>query len=154
MAVVKTLEKWFIAVYGGDGKLIRNRTVGPYFVSYILRKIDGQWLIEKSNTGRATPSAPRLTKVEATTEAASGKQFFVRLTGEDFLSEIVHIKIIGEGCPESNPCVIPNSALLKHSKLSGSIIENIPLTLASGEFSIVAHNGESKASNALTLRVP
>lgn len=153
MAVVKTLEKWFIAVYGGDGKLIRNRTVGPYFVSYILRKIDGQWLIEKSNTGRATPSAPRLAKVEAMTEAASGKQFFIRITGEDFLSEIVHIKIIGEGCPENNPCLIPNSVLLKHSKLSDNLIENIPLTLASGAFLVVAHNGESKASNSLTLTV-
>ncbi len=153
MAVVKTLEKWFIAIYGGDGKLIRNRTVGPYFVSYILRKIDGRWLIEKSNTGRTTSSPPKLAKAEATTEAAGGKQFFVRLTGEDFLSEIVHVKITGEGCPENNPCVIPNSALLKHAKLSDTVIENVPLTHSPGDFQIFLHNGESQASNPRTLTV-
>lgn len=56
-AVVKTLEKWFIVEYLTDGTLHKTKTVGPYFVSYILRKIDGRWLIEKSNTARAK-SAP------------------------------------------------------------------------------------------------
>jgi DNA-binding winged helix-turn-helix (wHTH) protein len=55
LAVVKTLEKWFIAEYQNDGRLIRNKYVGPYFVSYIVRKVGGQWLIEKSNTARANP---------------------------------------------------------------------------------------------------
>ena len=55
-AVVKTLEKWFIAEYFEDGTLHKNKTVGPYFVTYILRKIDGKWLIEKSSTARAKPS--------------------------------------------------------------------------------------------------
>ena len=154
MAVVKTLEKWFIAVYGADGKPIKNRTVGPYFVSYVLRKIEGRWLIEKSNTGRATPSPPHLTNVVTTTEAAGGRQFFIRITGENFLDEIVQIKITGEGCSESNPCTVSNRDLREHSKISGTVIENVPLTLASGEFQIVALNGESQASNPIQLTVP
>lgn len=56
-AVVKTLEKWFIAEYHlENGTLLKNKTVGPYFVTYTLRKINGKWLIEKSNTARAKPT--------------------------------------------------------------------------------------------------
>ncbi|HEY0657616.1 MAG TPA: winged helix-turn-helix domain-containing protein [Pyrinomonadaceae bacterium] len=54
-ATIKTLEKWFIAEYLSDGTLFRNKTVGPYFVTYSLQKKDGRWLIEKSNTARAKP---------------------------------------------------------------------------------------------------
>ncbi len=39
-ATAKTLEKWFIAEYKTDGTLVKNKTVGPYFVHYILRKVD------------------------------------------------------------------------------------------------------------------
>ncbi len=56
-AVVKTLEKWFIVEYRKDGTLLKTKNVGPYFVSYILRKADGHWLIEKSNTARAEPAS-------------------------------------------------------------------------------------------------
>lgn len=52
-AVVKTLEKWFLAEYRAGGTLLKNKTVGPYAVTYNLRKTDGQWLIEKSSTARA-----------------------------------------------------------------------------------------------------
>ena len=55
-AVVKTLKKWFIVEYRKDGTLLKTKNVGPYFVSYLLRKIDGHWLIEKSNTARANPA--------------------------------------------------------------------------------------------------
>jgi len=58
-AVVKTLEKWFVAEYQKDGTLLKNKTVGPYFVIYTVRKIDGQWLVEKSNTARAKPTPAR-----------------------------------------------------------------------------------------------
>ena len=153
-ALVKTLEKWFIAEYRSDGTLIKNKHVGPYFVSYVVKKIDGRWLIEKSNTARANLPTPRLSAVEATTAVVKDKQFFVRITGEDFLHEVVYFKVIGVGCPETDPCKVPNSALRLVSRIGETTIENVPLTLASGEFSIVAHNGESKVSNALTLRVP
>ena len=52
-AVVKTIEKWFVAKYGSDGNLLENRNIGPYAVTYNLRKINGKWLIEKSSTARA-----------------------------------------------------------------------------------------------------
>lgn len=153
-ADVKTLEKWFVAIYFDNGTLQKNKYVGPYFVSYNLRKVDGRWLIEKSNTARANPSPPRLLNVEPAAQIVGGQQFFVKLTGEDFLPELIYIKVVGEGCPQDNPCLIPNSALRKHSKLSETTIENVPLTLTSGEFLIYAQNGESKASNPINLSVP
>ncbi len=55
-ALVKTLEKWFVVEYHTDGTLLKTKNVGPYFVSYALRKIGGRWLIEKSNTARAEPA--------------------------------------------------------------------------------------------------
>lgn len=56
-AVVKTLEEWFIVEYLTNGTLHKTKTVGPYFVSYILQKVGGQWLIERSNTARANPAS-------------------------------------------------------------------------------------------------
>jgi DNA-binding winged helix-turn-helix (wHTH) protein len=55
-AVVKTLEKWFLAEYLADGTILKNKTVGPYAVTYTLRRTDGRWLIEKSSTARAKPA--------------------------------------------------------------------------------------------------
>lgn len=57
-AVVKTLEKWFIVEYRQDETLLKTKTVGPYFVSYTVRKVDGRWLIKKSTTARANPAPP------------------------------------------------------------------------------------------------
>ena len=51
-AVAKTIEKWFVAKYSTDGILLENKTIGPYAVSYNLRKNGGRWLIEKSSTAR------------------------------------------------------------------------------------------------------
>jgi DNA-binding winged helix-turn-helix (wHTH) protein len=153
-AIVKTLEKWFIAEYRSDGTLIKNKHVGPYFVNYVMKKIDGRWLIEKSNTARANLPAPHLSTIEATTPVEKYQRFFVRITGEDFLSEVVYIKVIGVGCPETDPCKVPNSALRLVSRIGETTIENVPLTLASGEFQIFAHNGDSQASNPVRLTVP
>lgn len=154
LAVVKTLEKWFITVYFNDGTLEKNKTVGPYFVSYIVRKIDGEWLIEKSTTGRVIRPTPHLSEIEAVSEIKSNQQFFVRITGQDFEPETVYIEVSGEGCPEFKPCKVPNTALRENAKLSENSLENVPLTLASGDFQIVVRNGDSKASNALHMNVP
>lgn len=154
MAVVKTLEKWFLAIYQENGTLKENKYVGPYFVSYVLRKIDGRWLIEKSNTGRANSPSPKLTAIKPVTTIAGGQQFFVDLKGEGFLPEIVNIKVVGEGCPEANPCTVPNSALRQYSSQSEAMLENVPLTLASGNFLLFAQNGESPPSNSMNLIVP
>ncbi len=154
MAVVKTLEKWFIAVYFSDGTLQRNKTVGPYFVSYIVRKVNGRWLIEKSTTARVNRPTPRLTDIAVVSEIKAGEQFFVRLTGQDFEAETVYLEVVGAGCPESQPCKVPNSALREKSKLSEIVLDNVPLTLASGDFRITVRNGDSQTSNPINLKVP
>lgn len=154
MAVVKTLEKWFVAEYKKDGTLLKNKTVGPYFVSYILRKIDGRWLIEKSNTARANPPIPSLEGIETRSDAVSGKEFFVNLKGSGFVVGSVFLKVIGPGCPEASPCTVPNSALRINSELSDTQLTNVPLTLTSGEFLIQAQNGESAPSNSVAVLVP
>ena len=154
MAAVKTLEKWFVAVYQTDGTLLRNRTIGPYFVNYTVRKIGGRWLIEKSTTGRIARPAPRLSEIEAISEMKAGQQFFAKITGQDFEAETIYLEIIGPGCPDSKPCKIPNDVLREKSKLTETTLDNIPFTLASGDFRIVAHNGESQASNPVYLKIP
>jgi|GEM_PF-1416025 len=154
MAIVKTLEKWFVAVYFADGTLQRNRYVGPYFVSYILRKIDGRWLIEKSNTARVNRPTPQVSGIESMSEVRPGEQFTVRISGQDFEAETVYLQVTGPGCPVTQPCKVPNSALRENSKLTDKTLENVPLTLASGEFQIVLHNGDSNPSNAVSLVVP
>lgn len=53
-AVVRTLEKWFIAEYNKNGTLPQFKTEGPYFVTYTLRKINERWLIDKSTRGRSS----------------------------------------------------------------------------------------------------
>ena len=153
-AVVKTLEKWFIAVYFNDGTLQKNKYVGPYFVSYVLRKIDGQWLIEKSTTARLSRPTPRLANIETKSDIKSKKQFFVKITGQDFEAETVYIEVTGEGCPEIKPCKVSNSALRENSKLTENELDDVPLTLASGSFKITVHNADSQASNAVYLDVP
>lgn len=153
-AVVKTLEKWFVAVYFDDGTLERNKTVGPYFVSYILRKVDGKWLIEKSTTARMGRPVPRIDKIEIISEPKSRQQFFVKITGEEFEPETVLIEVVGEGCPESKPCKVPNSALRENSKMSETVLDNVPLTLAEGNFKIFARNGDSQISNSVLINLP
>ena len=153
-AVVKTLEKWFVSVYFTDGTLQKNRTIGPYFVSYILRKVDGNWLIEKSSTARVNRPVPRLSEIEKVSPVKAHQQFFVKISGQDFEPETVFIEVVGADCPENNPCKVPNGALREHSKLSDTRLENVPLTLASGDFRIVARNGNSSASNALQINIP
>lgn len=154
MALVKVLEKWFIAEYREDGSLEKNKYVGPYFVSYVVRNVGGRWLIEKSNTARANLPTPRIATIEPQTEIKPGQQFFVKITGTEFLPQSIYIRVVGEGCPEQHPCIVPNSALLKHSKLTETTIEQLPLTLASGDFQIYIHNSENHTSNPVSLKVP
>ncbi len=153
-ADVRTLEKWFIADYHSEGTLLRNRTIGPYFVSYILRKVDGRWLIEKSNTARSVRPIPYIADIEITTEIKAGRQFLARITGRDFEPESIYIDVVGPGCPDPKPCKIPNSVILEKSTVSSSEMTNIPFTLATGQFKIVARNGESSPSNPTYINVP
>ena len=132
----------------------KNKYVGPYFVSYILRKVNGRWLIEKSTTARMNRPTPLVSGIEAISEIKPGRQFFVKITGQDFEAETVSIEVVGEGCPESRPCKVPNTVLRENSKLTDIALDNVPLTLTSGDFQIVVHNGDSPASNTWSVKVP
>ncbi len=153
-ATVKTLERWFLAEYHQDGTLVKNKTVGPYFVHYIVRKFDGKWRIERSSTARVTPPTPTIDAVEFQTPPQSGKEFFVRIAGKSFVPDVVQIKLVGPGCPESLPCSVPNSVLRLRSSITDTSLERVPLTLAAGEFTVYAQNNDSSPSNSLTLTVP
>jgi len=153
-AIVKTLEQWFITVYDNSGFLVKNKTVGPYFVSYAVRKINGKWLVEKSSTARATASPPEIKSIVSISEIISGKESYIQITGKQFSPNTIFIKIIGPGCPDTNPCIVPNSALRLNSELTENELNNVPITLASGNFYISVQNGESRPSNSLSLNVP
>ena len=153
-ATVRTLEKWFIAVYFKDGTLEKNKTVGPYFVNYLLRKIDNRWLIEKSSTARMNRPVPRLSDVQSATEIKSGEQFFVMISGQDFEVETIALEISGGDCAAGKPCKLPNILLREKAKITETTLENIPLTLKSGEYQITVRNGDSKISNPVSLKVP
>ncbi len=55
-AEVGTTEIWFVPLYNEDGSRVLDRNVrlGPYTVDYILKKIDGVWLLEENSTPRAS----------------------------------------------------------------------------------------------------
>lgn len=154
LATVKTLERWFIDERLKDGRVFANKTVGPYFVFYIVRKVDGRWKIERSNTARSTPPQPSIKGIEVVTPPTPGKEFFIRINGSSIVSQSVWVKVIGPGCPETSPCRVPNEVLRSHSEITDTSITNIPLTLASGEFLISIKNGDSIGSNAVDLKVP
>lgn len=101
--------------------------------------------------GRTTPTLDRL---EIVTPPMSGQQFFLRLHGKDFQSETVYVVMVGNGCPEIKPCEVPNSILREYSNISENVLDNIPLTLASGNYFLFVHNGDSAASNSVSLSVP
>lgn len=54
-AEVETRERWYLPLYRENGSRVmeRNPYFGPYSVEYILRKIDGKWLVQESTTPRA-----------------------------------------------------------------------------------------------------
>jgi len=58
-AKVQTIEKWFVPKYRADGSEIGKRNVflGPYYVDYYLKKINQNWLIEKTSTPYAKITA-------------------------------------------------------------------------------------------------
>jgi hypothetical protein len=153
-ATAKTLEKWFIAEYRNDGTLVKNKTVGPYFVNYILRRHQGSWKIERSTTARATKPAPNLESLSPVTPPVAASEFRVTIAGQGLDPESVFIRMVGPGCPDISPCIVPNSALRLSASLSDKVIDGAPLTLTSGEYAIAIQNGESVPSNSLTLLVP
>lgn len=51
-AEARTREKWYLPVYNEEGSRVlhRNPFLGPYEISYTLRKINGQWLVQSATT--------------------------------------------------------------------------------------------------------
>lgn len=153
-ATVRTLEEWFLAVYLADGTLQRNRTVGPYFVDYILKKPGDRWLIEKSTTGSVIRPRPQVSGVVPIGEVKAGSEFRVLIGGQDFEPETALVEVQGPGCPEVKPCRISNEILRKYAKISATEIRDVPLTLASGRFTLTVFNGDSPPSVGAELVVP
>ncbi len=154
LATVRTLEEWFLAVYNADGTPLRNRTVGPYFVDYILKKHDGRWLIEKSTSASVIRPRPQLAHVNSPGQVEAGKEFRIDITGQDIEPQSVLVEIVGPGCPEVKPCRISNEILRTHAKVSAISLTSVPLTLASGEFQVFLYNADSQPSVPAILTVP
>ena len=55
-AIVLTSERWFLPLYRRDGTRVleRNAYLGPFLVRYMLRKVNGTWLIQDNNTPYST----------------------------------------------------------------------------------------------------
>lgn len=153
-ALVRTLEKWFVAEYGRDGNLLKNKFIGPYFVSYAVKKDGGRWLIEKSTTARTNRPIPRLEALNYSTQPMAGKEFRIAVAGADFEPETTFLEITGPGCPENRPCKISNAILREFARMTDREIVEIPLTLSTGTFALTARNGDSLASNPLNVVVP
>jgi hypothetical protein len=99
-------------------------------------------------------NTPFIEKVTITNMPDNERQFFVRIDGGNFVFDTVKVKVIGLDCSIENPCEVPNNVLKKMSVIKESSLENVPLTLPSGEFQILTQNGGSKMSNSITLTVP
>lgn len=153
-ATARTFEEWQIANYTSAGELIKISLVGPYFVDYLLKKVDGRWLIVRSTTARTVRPTPRLDALTFQSPPIPGQEFRVKLQGADFEKITFFVEIVGVGCPAVKPCKVDNPTLLKFASISETLAEGIPLTLASGEFQIIARNGDSKPSNPLSVTVP
>jgi hypothetical protein len=55
VARVETTERWYLPLYDENNNRVldRNPFLGPYQTTYILRKIDGEWLIQEETYGRS-----------------------------------------------------------------------------------------------------
>src|SRR5690606_8695456 len=117
-------------------------TVGPYFVSYLVKQIDGKWLVVRSSTARANAPTPEIVNIEPLDRIMNGTRFHIRITGKDFVPSTIFVRIIGPGCPEDDPCQVPNSVLRYEEDLTETTL-SAPLILASGDYTIYVQNGES-----------
>jgi len=153
-ATVRTLEKWSVAIYDNAGKFLANKTIGPYFVDYSVKKAGDRWLIEKSTTGRVIRPKPQVADIIPVSTPKPGEPFTVRLDGSDFQPDAVYLEIFGPGCPDTNPCSVTNPTLREHATVTDKILDNVKLMLSPGTFRVIVRNGDSSPSDPLTLTVP
>jgi DNA-binding winged helix-turn-helix (wHTH) protein len=152
MATVRTFEKWMIEDNSVEGSASKTRTVGPYFVDYVVRKLNGQWLIERSTTARTVRPIPRLKSFEVTSNENGG--WTANITGIDIEPLTVFIEIRGPNCPATRPCRIENLTLRESSPISADSIIDVPLQLPAGEYQVTLRNADSAASNLMSFTIP
>ncbi|QQS32658.1 MAG: winged helix-turn-helix domain-containing protein [Acidobacteriota bacterium] len=151
-ATVRTFEKWSLDDITKDGNISRKKTVGPYFVDYVLRKVNGRWLIERSTTARTVRPVPQLTSIEIAPNKNGG--WLASVVGSDFEPLTIYFDIFGPDCTLTRPCRVENFTLRDRASMTSEAIWNIPIELAPGEYEITAKNGDSSPSKPLTFKIP
>lgn len=152
VATVRTFEKWSLDDITKETNASKKRIVGPYFVDYILRKVNGRWMIEKSSTARTVRPVPQLQMLELTRGERS--EWLINVFGSDLEARTLYFEIQGVDCTRTRPCRIDNHSLRERSIISSDSVINIPVELAPGEYQIFARNGDSAPSGPLTFNIP
>jgi DNA-binding winged helix-turn-helix (wHTH) protein len=152
IATVRTFEKWSLEEIKDEGKTSRKKTVGPYFVDYIVRKVNGRWLIERSTTARTVRPVPQLASIEITQDK-DGK-FLASVVGSDIEPLTIWFDILGPDCTITRPCRVENVTLREKASITSDAVWNIPIDLGPGEYQIVGKNGDSSPSASLTFVIP
>lgn len=151
-STVRTFEKWSLDEIKIDSGSSKKKTVGPYFVDYVLRKVNGRWLIEKSTTARTVRPIPQLASVEVAPNKNGG--WLASVVGADMEPLTVWFEITGTDCIITRPCRVENSTLRNHASITAEAVWNIPIDLPSGTYEITAKNGDSSPSMPLTFTIP
>lgn len=98
--------------------------------------------------------SPRLEKTEFVSTPVPGKEFYLRLSGENFNPETVRLKVAGPGCGGDDPCTVKNGELRLYGQITDLVIEKAPLTLAAGEYQLWLENELGNTSNKFKITVP
>jgi DNA-binding winged helix-turn-helix (wHTH) protein len=99
-------------------------------------------------------TTPHIDSIKLLTRPVRAKEFYISLDGNNFDTQQVRLKVIGQGCPNQRPCEIPNDALWLYGKVTKSKIENAPITVGIGEYQIAAQNGDNgNVSNTVAIYV-
>lgn len=152
VATVRTFEKWSLEEIRDEGKTSKKKTVGPYFVDYIVKKINGRWMIERSTTARTVRPVPQLNSIEVT-QNKDGK-WLASVVGADMEQLTVWFEISGPDCTITRPCRVENVTLREKASITSEAIWNIPIDLAPGNYEITAKNGDSSPSKPLAFTIP
>lgn len=85
----------------------------------------------------------RIDNIVQLTTPGHGQQFFVRIDGTGFNSNVSRVVVTGPGCGGFGACKVDNDIIRQFGYITNNRIERVPLTLASGNFLIYVHNGTS-----------
>lgn len=152
VATVRTFEKWSLDDIKIDGNISKKKTVGPYFVDYVLKKVNGRWMIERSTTARTVRPVPQLTSIEIAPNKNGG--WLASVVGSDMEPLTIFFDIFGPDCTLTRPCRVENFTLKDKASMTPDAIWNIPIELGPGEYQIIGKNGDSSPSKPLTFTIP